>query len=277
MAQLTRAKNPELIYGVTNPESILRSIRKDAKPSGQEHLHGDDEHSFIKGQAEDGNRPEHSLREKSTTHEAARARKGPAATHFGKAYRAFHEPDHHARLSGVETTCDKAFLNSRNRKDPPVAEVTGKTVIDAMEMYAVNAQDGPVRSTILLAVRLLIRNILDRRAVADHMQRVANRAVGYLSMIKTVSDTLPKDDDHMVPIAAIVSNYAKKVPNRVKKEGELTGSRRRLRELLPSHPTSDPSDDDDIPSSEKMNRRLRRDKKTTKTLCTPTSSFKGDA
>lgn len=63
-----------------------------------------------------------------------------------------------------------------------------KTVLHAIKMCAVEAQDRPLRSLVSLAMRSAIGNILDERFVAGHMQRAAMRADLRSSMIQAFSD-----------------------------------------------------------------------------------------
>lgn len=79
------------------------------------------------------------------------------------------------------------------------------------------------------------------------------RAVVHPTVIKAVPDLLLKNDDLIVPIATFASDYVEKGSTRLKKEEDLAGSRRKIRELPPSLPTSDPSDDDNISCKEKKN------------------------
>lgn len=61
------------------------------------------------------------------------------------------------------------------------------------------------------------------------------------------------------------------------KKKDLAGSRRKIREVLPSLPTSEPLSDGDISSKDKKKREVRRDKKTEKTSSLCTSSFQNRA
>lgn len=119
-------------------------------------------------------------------------------------------------------------------------------------------------------------DVLKGGVVAGHMQKAAKRAVVHPSMIKAVPDALPKNNDFMAPIATLVSNYAEKKLNRVKKEEKCSGLRRKIHELPPSPPTSHSSDDNDIPSNKKKNRRLHRSKKNRKKSGLYTSSLHDD-
>lgn len=98
-------------------------------------------------------------------------------------------------------------------------------------------------------------------------------AVLHPSTIKAVSDVLLNNDDLMAPIAIFVSNYDEEKSIRVKKDKDLAGPKKKIRELSPSPPALDPSDNDDIPSKQKKNRQLLRDKKNKKFLSLSASFF----
>lgn len=134
-------------------------------------------------------------------------------------------------------------MESKKKRDSQVAKIAEKADIDSMEKCAVEAQNTLVRSTESLAIRSVAGNILEKGVVAGHMQRAAMRAVVHPSMFKAVSNALFKKDKLMAPIATFVSNHVEKESSRIKKEGKFTGSRRKIRELLPSFSISDPSDD----------------------------------
>lgn len=93
------------------------------------------------------------------------------------------------------------------------------------------------------------------------MQRATMREVVNLSMIKAVSDALLKNGDLVARIAIFVLNFAERMSNCVEKKDYLVGSRRKIRELLPSPPTLIPPNDNYIPLKEKNNSRVRRDRK----------------
>lgn len=79
-----------------------------------------------------------------------------------------------------------------------------KTVMDAMVMYAVKGQDGPVRSILWLAIRSKIGVILGEGFVTGHMQKTAIRAIVHPFKIKAVFEDLLKNDNLMMPIATLV-------------------------------------------------------------------------
>lgn len=113
------------------------------------------------GQAEAGNRLEQWLRKTSTAQEADQAAKVPVATNTVKTEVAVQEANHYVLLSEVKTMTDQSLLGSKKERDSQVAEATEKTLIDAIEMCAVEAQDIPVPSTVSLAIQAVIENILD--------------------------------------------------------------------------------------------------------------------
>lgn len=68
-------------------------------------------------------------------------------------------------------------------------------------MCAVVVQPEIVRSTSLLAIRLVIEDVLDGEEVAGHIVNAAMRAVVLPAKIKVIADALLKDDGLMAPIA----------------------------------------------------------------------------
>lgn len=80
MAHWTRAKNPELMTGVTDPESILKSVGEEPNPSVQGQMPGIDEHFFRASQTKARICPKLWLRETGTAEETDKAGKVPAAT-----------------------------------------------------------------------------------------------------------------------------------------------------------------------------------------------------
>lgn len=103
------------------------------------------------------------------------------------------------------------------------------------------------------------------------------RAVVHPSMIKAASSTLLKNSNPKAAITSFVSSYVEREPDRVRKEKDLAGSKRKSRELPPSRPISNPPNDRDIPSKEKKNQRVHRKKKNTKQLKFSTSTLQDDA
>lgn len=154
------------------------------------------------------------------------------------------------QLSEIKTMFNKAAIKLERKRDFQVAGMAEKTVIDAVDMYAIEGQYGHVRSAVPSAIPSVVGDVLDERVVAEHTQKSATRAVVHPSIIKAVFDTLLKKDD-MAPIATFVANYVEKEFICVKKEKKLPELRRKIHMLQPSPPTSDPSDNDDKPSRDK--------------------------
>lgn len=69
----------------------------------------------------------------------------------------------------MKTTIDQAGLECTIETDLQVAEMDENAFIDAMKMCTVKAQDGLVRSTVSLAILVVIGDILYKEAVADLM------------------------------------------------------------------------------------------------------------
>lgn len=83
-------------------------------------------------------------------------------------------------------------------------------------------------------------------------------------------DALLMNDDPMTPIATFVLDQFEKLLIHVKKERNLAGSRRKIRELSPSPSTSEPLGDEDFLIKEMQSRDARRDKKHNKKTKSPT-------
>lgn len=143
-----------------------------------------------------------------------------------------------------------------------------------MEMCAVDAQDTLVRSTVLVAIRSEIENILDKGFVTDNTQRAEMRAVRYLSTIKVVFDDLLKSYGPNALIASFLSNYIEKDSGCVKKEEDLAGFRGEICMLMPTTSSSDQSYNGNISFRKKKSLRVHRDKKNKQKPCLPSSSDK---
>lgn len=105
---------------------------------------------------------------------------------------------------------NQAFVESKKKSDAQVAEMAKQTVSGAIEMCAAEAQDATAQSTVSLAIRSVIENILDEEVHARHTQRAAMREVVRPSMIGAVSDALLKHDNLMAAITTIVSSCVEK-------------------------------------------------------------------
>lgn len=88
------------------------------------------------------------------------------------------------------------------------------------------------------------------------MQKTTIRAIVHPLMIKAVSDALLENDEDMAPVATFVSNYVQKEPKSRQERRNFFGSKKKIRELLPSPPTLEASDDYEIPSRKKKNGAL---------------------
>lgn len=208
---------------------------------------GDDKQCFAVGQAEAKSRLEHWLRQTGTSHKAVGAEKVPAATDTAKTKIAVQEVDHHVRLSNMKTMIDKALFEPEKKRNFQVAKMVGKTVVDAMNMCALEAQNKPVQSTVSLALRLASGNVLNEGVVADVYGDVCDESGCAPLKSEAVFDAMLKNEDLIAPIALFVPIYVRKDSNHIKKEENLAGSRRKAYELSPSTPTSDPSDTDNVP------------------------------
>lgn len=99
----------------------------------------------------------------------------------------------------------------------------------------------------------MIGNILDGKVVIGHMLRATKRTVVHPSLTKALFSALLNNNGLTAPMETFVSNYVRKNSNRVKKEENLVGLRKMIRELPLSAPASYPSDDDDIKFKKKKN------------------------
>lgn len=153
---------------------------------------------------------------------------------------------------------DRALTESEKKKDFQGAGVAAKTVIDPMEMCAVESKNGPVP---LLYHWPYCRwlEYSGRGRCQCYMQRAATRARVHPSMIKAVTNALLKYDDLMALIAIVVSNYVEKLSTRDKRKN-VARTDKQIIELLPLPSTSDRLEDDDFLFKEKENCRQRRDK-----------------
>lgn len=133
---------------------------------------------------------------------------------------------------------DKAVIKSRKKRDCKVAGMAEKTIFNAMEMCVVEAQDRPIRLTVLVNIRSVTENTMDKKVVSGHMQRAVMRTVAHPIIIEAVSDALSKIDDLMIPIAAFVWSYVEKESSRVMKKEDLARSKRNIRMLPHSSPIS---------------------------------------
>lgn len=155
---MAHAKNSELVIRVTDPKSVHLSARKDSNLSVQGQIPRDNKHVSMVGHVEVRTRLECWLRKRSTTQEAHRAGKVPAATDFDKNKKAFEGVDHYVWLPEVITIFDQALTESVKGRDFQVGSMVEKTIIVTMEIRAIEAQDRPVRATVSSAIRSVIGN-----------------------------------------------------------------------------------------------------------------------
>lgn len=99
---------------------------------------------------------------------------------------------------------EQALKVSEKKRDSRVAEMAKTMIIDALDMCAVEGQDGAVRSVASLTIRPFIEDVLDEGVVAAQIQNVAMRAVVHLVMIQAATDALLKEDQMLGPIATFV-------------------------------------------------------------------------
>lgn len=121
----------------------------------------------------------------------------------------------------VRTMIEQVVLDSKKKGDSQIIEIAASTVIDAMKILAVETQDGPVRSTVMLAIRLVIRIKLDEEVIAGHIQEAALRGSLHHSINRAVSDALMEIEDLIAPFATFESKYVVKESTPVDKEENL--------------------------------------------------------
>lgn len=141
-------------------------------------------------------------------------------------------------------------------------EMAEKKVIATKKMCAVEGRHGTVRFRVSFVIRSVVREVLNKGVIADHKQKAAMRAVVDPAMITTVSKALLENGELMATIAIFMSNYVEKELIQVKKGEEVSGLRNKIRKLAPSRPTSDPSENDDKPFTDKRLRRFCHDWET---------------
>lgn len=185
--------------------------------SVQVRFSGDDEHFSVAGRAEAVNRLKHSLTNKSTAEKAGRTWKDLDATDTVWVKKTDQETDQYVQLSEMKTKSKHALLDTQKKTDTWKAEVAGATVINAMKISAVEAQDRSVHFTLSLAVRVVIGIILEERVLADYKQNAMMGAVVHPSIFEAFSNVFLKNVDLMALIATVVSNYVEKRSNCVKK------------------------------------------------------------
>lgn len=147
MAYSTRARNRDLNVGLSVPESVFRSSGEEPNPSGQEKLPGDDKHPIAVRRDGTENRLEHWLYKVSTAQKRDAAGKAPVATDTNDVEdvgTANKNGDRLVRLSEVKSMIDQALVKFEKRRNSQVAQMAEMTVIDALEMCAVEGQQGSV-------------------------------------------------------------------------------------------------------------------------------------
>lgn len=89
-------------------------------------------------------------------------------------------------------------------------------------------------------------------------------AVVYPAKNKAIGNARLKNDDRMAPIDIFVSSHVGKMTSSLKKGEEILRFDIKQREVLPLFPVSDPSDDNDIASWNKVKNALFMARRTQK-------------
>lgn len=71
----------------------------------------------------------------------------------------------------------------------------------------------------------VVGDVLIEEVVASQKQDAALRAVMHPALIKSIADTLLENDDLIVPIGNVVSNYIEKESLRAKRKTQFSGPR----------------------------------------------------
>lgn len=125
-----------------------------------------------------------------------------------------------------------------------MAEIAKKAVFDALEMCAVEEQNGCVRYVALLAVESFIGDVLDKYVDARQFQKAAMRAIVDPVMFQAVTGALLKGDQSLGLLAAFVFNYVEKEAGHVRRDEDRYESVQKVQKSRSSPSTSNHSDND---------------------------------
>lgn len=159
----------------------------------------------------------------------------------------------------------KTVLKLEKKRASQVAGMPEKTVIDALEMCAVEVQHGAILSAASMSVQKIMDDFLDKDADTGPVQETAIRTVVKSVLINNLTKALPRENQLMASAATLASNCVKKVDLRQRKKKYQ--SQKKTPSLPPTPPMLDLSAIDDILFQEKKSRRSRRIKKSRKVLC----------
>lgn len=83
---------------------------------------------------------------------------------------------------------DQSLEESEKKRDSQVADLAERTVIDALEICAVEREHGAGQSVAFLAIWSIISNVLDQEIVTGQKQNADIKAVVHLMMLQVVTD-----------------------------------------------------------------------------------------
>lgn len=102
-----------------------------------------------------------------------------------------------ALFSEVKNNNDQVLEEFERKRDLCVAKMGSTTVVHVIELCAVHAQSGAVRSGASLAIRSNIVNVHDKGEVAELMHKAALRAVIHSVTFHADINALRKEDQLM--------------------------------------------------------------------------------
>lgn len=140
---------------------------------------------------------EHWLNKVITVQQTEEVLKAPAATDIDKVDVVGQDNkggDRLVLLSEVKVMTDQALEESRKKRDHQVTELTENTIIDVLEMCAVEGRHGDVRFIVFLAIISVTGDVLDEGKIAAQAREVAARAVVHPVMIQAVTKVLLNED-----------------------------------------------------------------------------------
>lgn len=143
-----------------------------------------------------GNRLEHWEWRTGTTQGYAEAENVPAKTKnnkFDKPNVAKKDGNCWVWLSEVKTMVHQVLIKWRKNGNSQIAEMAQKSIFDAMETCALEAEYGIVRSIVSLTISSVVADDLDNVLVAFYIQKAVLRAAVYPAIIKAVFRRPPKE------------------------------------------------------------------------------------
>lgn len=152
------------------------------------------------------------------------------------------------RLHEVKTMTDHALEAHKKKMVFLMTKMVERTKIDALEICAVDGQDGADRSVASLVKRSIVGDALDDGVFAVRIQWVFERGFIHPVMIQAATDALPKKEQLMGFTATFVSSSAEKQSASVKHCKDRYVPEPKIRELPLSSPTPDSLNDDKVPS-----------------------------